>query len=162
MPVVMAYDQEAAARSREDTKDMNRERAETQLRLLAEAELRHATAIPVGSAGQWHAQRLFLAAQALTAVGAVEAGAAEQLQAMGSSLDGDRYPRPDQLGGTSSVPVHRARAQRAHPGPYGRHHHVGHVCNPGQIAPKVSCHLPPKVTGCPARTMPAAGLDSSA
>jgi len=117
MPVVMAYDQEAAARSREDTKDMNRERAETHLRLLAEAELRHATAIPVGSADQWHAQRLFLAAQALTAVGAVEAGAAEQLQA---DTDLALMRRRPSRGATGAFPVTSlgmghppARSQRA-------------------------------------------------
>jgi hypothetical protein len=60
---------------------MNRERAETHLRLLAEAELHHAARRPVSSARQWHAQRLLLAAQALTAVGALDVGTAEQIQA---------------------------------------------------------------------------------
>ena len=81
---------------------MNRERAETHLRLLAEAELGRATTIPAGSAGQWHAQRLFLVAQTLTAVGAVEAGAAEQLQA---DTDLALMRRRPSRGATGAFPV---------------------------------------------------------
>ena len=56
---------------------MDRERAETHLRLLAEAELRRATAIAAGSLpGSWRSTRLELAAQALSAVGAVGVGVA--------------------------------------------------------------------------------------
>lgn len=48
---------------------MDRERAETYLRLLAEAELRRATPIAAGSLpGRWRSTRLELAAQALSAV----------------------------------------------------------------------------------------------
>jgi hypothetical protein len=60
---------------------MHREQAETHLRLLAEAELQRAARRSANGAGQSHAQRLLLAAQALTAVGALDAGTAEQLQA---------------------------------------------------------------------------------
>jgi hypothetical protein len=61
---------------------MDRERAETYLRLLAEAELRRATTIAAGSLpGQWRSARLELAAQALCAVGAVSAGVADEIQA---------------------------------------------------------------------------------
>ena len=61
---------------------MDRERAETHLRLLAEAELRRAMEMPAGSLpGRWHSARLALAAQALTAVDAVGAGVADQIQA---------------------------------------------------------------------------------
>jgi len=61
---------------------MDRERAETYLRLLAEAELRRATTMAArGSSGRWHSARLALAAQALSAVGAVGADVADQIQA---------------------------------------------------------------------------------
>jgi hypothetical protein len=57
---------------------MNRERAETHLRLLAEAELRHLPTLPVGSTVS---HRLALVAQALCSVGAIDIGTAEQIQA---------------------------------------------------------------------------------
>jgi hypothetical protein len=61
---------------------MDRERAETHLRLLAEAEVRRAMKMPVGSIpGRWHSARLALVAQALTAVGAVGADVADEIQA---------------------------------------------------------------------------------
>ena len=61
---------------------MDRERAETYLRLLAEAELRRATTMAARSSpGRWHSARLALAAQALSAVGAVGADVADQIQA---------------------------------------------------------------------------------
>ncbi len=58
---------------------MNREHAETHLRQLAEAELRRATA--PSALGRGHASRLPLVAQALIAVGAVDVGTADQIQA---------------------------------------------------------------------------------
>ena len=64
---------------REDTGDMNRGHAETHLRQLAEAELRRANA--PGAPGRGHAGRLPLVAQALIAVGAVDVGTADQIQA---------------------------------------------------------------------------------
>ena len=61
---------------------MDRERAETHLRLLAEAELRRAMTMPAGSIpGRWYSARLALVAQALTAVGAVGADVANEIQA---------------------------------------------------------------------------------
>ena len=61
---------------------MDRERAETHLRLLAEAELRRAMTMPVGSIpGRWYSVRLALVAQALIAVGAVSADVADEIQA---------------------------------------------------------------------------------
>jgi hypothetical protein len=61
---------------------MDRERAETYLRLLAEAELRRATTIAARSRpGLRHSARLALAAQALTTVGAVGADVADQILA---------------------------------------------------------------------------------
>ncbi len=58
---------------------MNRGRAETYLRQLAEAGLRRATA--PGALGRGHADRLPLVAQALVAAGAVDVGTADQIQA---------------------------------------------------------------------------------
>ncbi len=61
---------------------MDRERAETHLRLLAEAELRRAMQMPAGSiGGRWRSARLALTAQALTAMGAVAAEVADEIQA---------------------------------------------------------------------------------
>ena len=61
---------------------MDRERAETYLRLLAEAELRRAATMAArSSSGRWHSARLALAAQALSAVDAVGADVADQIQA---------------------------------------------------------------------------------
>ena len=61
---------------------MDRERAETHLRLLAEAELRRVTAMPAGSIpDRWYSARLASVAQALTAVGAVGADVADEVQA---------------------------------------------------------------------------------
>ncbi len=58
---------------------MDRGRAETHLRQLAEAELRRATA--PGGLGRGQAGRLPLVAQALIAAGAVDVGTADQIQA---------------------------------------------------------------------------------
>ena len=61
---------------------MDRERAETHLRLLAEAELRRAMTMPTGSIpGRWYSARLALVGRALIAVGAVGADVADQIQA---------------------------------------------------------------------------------
>jgi hypothetical protein len=61
---------------------MDRERAETHLRLLAEAELRRVMAMPAGSIrDRWYSANLVLVAQALTAVGAVGADVVDALQA---------------------------------------------------------------------------------
>jgi hypothetical protein len=60
---------------------MDRERAETYLRLLAEAELRRVMKMPAGSIpGRWYSPRLALVARALIAVGAVGADVADQIQ----------------------------------------------------------------------------------
>jgi hypothetical protein len=70
---------------------MDRERAETYLRLLAEAELRRAMEMPAGSdRWRWHSTRLALAAQALTTVGAVGTDVADQIQAEVSLAVADR------------------------------------------------------------------------
>ena len=69
-------------RHQDDTRDMDRERAETHLRLLAEAELRRVMKMPSdGIPGRWYSPMLALVAGALTTVGAVGADAAEHIQA---------------------------------------------------------------------------------
>ena len=61
---------------------MDRERTETYLRLLAEAELRRATKMPAASIpGGWNSAMLALVAQALSAAGAVGADVADEIQA---------------------------------------------------------------------------------
>lgn len=61
---------------------MDRERAETYLRLLAEAELRRAMEMPAGSnRWRWHSATPALVAQALITVGAVGADVADRIQA---------------------------------------------------------------------------------
>ena len=60
---------------------MNRERAETYLRQLAEAELRRATTPAAGVQGRRNTARLALVAQALSAVGAVDVGTADEIRA---------------------------------------------------------------------------------
>ena len=61
---------------------MDRERAETYLRLLAEAELRRAAATPAGRhPGRPMSARFKLVAQALTAVGAVSTEVVAEIQA---------------------------------------------------------------------------------
>ena len=74
----MLRDLRAAAEG--DTEVMNRERAETYLRVLAEAELRHATSQPWGSAQRsGSAARVERVAQALAFVGALDDAVADQI-----------------------------------------------------------------------------------
>lgn len=59
---------------------MDRDRAETYLRVLAEAELRRATTRPAGAAARaGHAARVKRVAQVLTVVGALDDGVADQI-----------------------------------------------------------------------------------
>jgi hypothetical protein len=58
---------------------MNRERAETYLRVLAEAELRRATSQPWGDAQRAGYARLNRVAQVLAFAGALDEGAADQI-----------------------------------------------------------------------------------
>src|SRR5260370_26916135 len=74
----MLRDLRAAAEG--DTGDMNRERAETYLRVLAEAELRRATSQPWGNAQRaGSAARVKRVAQVLAFVGALDDGVADQI-----------------------------------------------------------------------------------
>jgi hypothetical protein len=115
---------------------MNRERAEAHLRLLAEAELRHVPTLPVGSTVS---HRLALVAQALCAVGAIDIGTAEQIQAeldlalamRQVSSPNAASPGPGELSPAVAVrarldrltQVELGQAARAFPvsGPSGRH-----------------------------------------
>ena len=87
---------------------MDRERAETHLRLLAEAELRRVMKVPMGSIpGRWYSARLLLVAQALTAVDAVGADVADEIQAdVGLAVAArHRLPEPGPgTGRTQSAP----------------------------------------------------------
>ena len=74
---------------------MDRERAETYLRLLAEAELRDATITARSRAGRWDSARLALAARVLSAVGAVGADVADQIQADVRLAVARRHGLPD-------------------------------------------------------------------
>jgi hypothetical protein len=73
---------------------MDRDRAETFLRLLAEAELRRAATMPAGMPGRRYPARLALAAQALMAVGAVDSGVADEIQADAGLAVAARHGRP--------------------------------------------------------------------
>jgi hypothetical protein len=74
----MPRDLRAAAER--DTEDMNRERAETCLRVLTEAELRRAMSQPRGNAQPTgHAARVKKVAQSLALVGALDYGVADQI-----------------------------------------------------------------------------------
>ena len=68
------------AAAKGDTEDVNRERAETYLRVLAEAELRRATSQPWGTAPRdGYAARVKRVAQVLVFVGALDEGIADQI-----------------------------------------------------------------------------------
>src|SRR5690349_17632576 len=89
---------------------MDREGAETQLRLLAEAELRHATTRPAdrGLLNDCHSARLELVAQALHAAHAFDMDAANEIQAELALALGVRQPRQGPAG-----PVPYAQANLA-------------------------------------------------
>jgi hypothetical protein len=89
---------------------MDREGAETHLRLLAEAELRHATTRPAdgGLLDECHSARLELVAQALHAVRAFDMAAANEIQAELALALGVRQPRQGPAG-----PVPYAQANLA-------------------------------------------------
>jgi hypothetical protein len=113
-------------RATADTEDMNRGRAETHLRQLAEAELRRATVPSALSPG--HAGRLPLVAQALIAVGAIDVSAADEIQA---ELDLALAARqPSVAGVPQQWPGRPSRTRPPGPSPGrsprgGRHHGVG-------------------------------------
>jgi hypothetical protein len=109
---------------------MNRGRAETHLRQLAEAELRRAAA--PGARGRGHASRLPLVAQALVAAGAVDVGTADQIRAELDLALAARYQAagatPQQLARLTGVRPPGPSPRRS-PRP-GRHH--GGWCRPAR------------------------------
>jgi hypothetical protein len=106
-----------------DNEDMNREGAETQLRLLAEAELRRATTEPVDDRllDECHSARLELVAQALHAVDAFDMGAADEIQAELAFALGVRQVRSGPGGLPPKAQANLARLM-LRPGPTARHH----------------------------------------
>jgi hypothetical protein len=90
---------------------MNRERAETHLRLLAEAELRRAATWPAdgGLLDECHSARLELVAQALHAVRAFDMGAANEIQAELALALGVRQPRQGPGGPAPDAQANLAR-----------------------------------------------------
>jgi hypothetical protein len=127
---------------------MDRERAETHLRLLAEAELRRATALRADSTmGQRHAPSLALAAEVLSAVGAVDVGTVDEIRCDLDFALVMRRPCPFDLaspglGGQSQAGAVAAGEARALPPvPSDRHRDVS--------------GLPPR------REIPAAGIAAS-
>lgn len=118
-----ASGQGAAACFGEDTEDMNRERAETYLRQLAEAELRRARTLPAALfRKQQDTARLALVAQALLAVGAVDVGAADEIRADLELAVAVRLPgpvnqaSPGPRGLSPDARMRLARLMRSRPG----------------------------------------------
>jgi len=109
-----------------DTEDMNRERAETYLRQLAEAELRRARTLPAARIpGRPDTARLALVAPALVAVGAVDVGTADQIRADLELAVAVRQPgqenqaRPGQRGLPPDARKRLARLMHSPPGRAG-------------------------------------------
>ena len=127
----------AAACYREDTEDMNRERAETHLRLLAEAELRRATTWPAdgGLLDECHSARLELVAQALHAVHAFDMGAANEIQAELALALGVRQARRGLSGLAPNAQANLARLMFRPPSPSAGHHRPPSPHAPWRVVP---------------------------
>ena len=108
----------------EDTEDMDGERAEAYLRQLAEAELRRARTLPAARIpGLRNTARLALVAQALVAVGAVDAGTAAQIRAGLELAVAVRRPGQENQAGPGQrglPPDERKRLARLMDSPPGR------------------------------------------
>jgi hypothetical protein len=103
---------------------MSRERAETHLRLLAEAELRRATTRPAdgGLLDECHSARLELVAQALHAARVFDMGAANQIQDELALALGVRQPRRGPGGPAPNAQANLARLMLRPPHPGAAHH----------------------------------------
>ena len=116
---------------------MNRERAETHLRLLAEAELRRATTWPAdgGLLDECHSARFELVAQALHAVRAFDMGAANEIQAeLGVAL-GVRQPRQGLGGLAPNAQANLARLMLRPPRPGAGHRQPPSPHAPWRVLP---------------------------
>jgi hypothetical protein len=88
---------------------MSREQAETYLRQLAESELRQLRSADSDRPGRYgHAPKLLLAAQALAAVGAIDAGTAWRIRADADFALAARQPRPSQPPSPAARRLHRS------------------------------------------------------
>jgi hypothetical protein len=127
----------AAACYREDTEDMNRERAETHLRLLAEAELRRAATWPAdgGLLEECHSARLELVAQALHAVRAFDMGAANEIQAELALALGVRQPGQRPGGLAPNAEANLNRLTLGLPRPSAGHHRPPRPHAPWRVMP---------------------------
>lgn len=116
---------------------MNRERAETHLRLLAEAELRRATTWPAdgGLLDECHSARLELVAQALHAVHAFDMGAANEIQAELALALGVRQPRQGPGGLAPNAQANLARLILRPPRPSAGHHQPPSPHAPWRVLP---------------------------
>jgi hypothetical protein len=121
---------------REETEDMTRERAETHLRLLVEAELRRATTWPADSSllDECHSARLELVAQALHAVHAFDMGAANEIQADLALALGVRQPRQGPHGLPPNAQANLARLMLP-PRPSAGHHQPPSPHAPWRVVP---------------------------
>jgi hypothetical protein len=116
---------------------MNRERAETHLRLLAEAELRRAATWPAdgGLLDECHSARLELVAQALHAVHAFDMGAANEIQAELALALGVRQPRGGPGGLAPNAQANLARLMLRPPSPSAGHHQPPSPRAPWRVMP---------------------------
>ena len=105
---------------------MDRERAETHLRLLAEAELRRATTLPAdgGLLDECHSARLELVAQALYAARAFDMGLAWEIQAELTFALGVRQPRRGPGGLAPNAQAHLSRLMACLSGPGAEQHNT--------------------------------------
>jgi len=88
---------------------MSREQAETYLRQLAESELRQLKAADADRPGRYrHTPKLLLAAQALSAVGVIDAGTAWHIRADADFALAARQPRQSQPPSLAARRLHRS------------------------------------------------------
>jgi hypothetical protein len=116
---------------------MDREGAETQLRLLAEAELRRATAEPGDDRllEDCYSARLELVAQALHAVDAFDMDATNEIQAELVLALGVRQPGPGPGGLAPTAQANLARLMPRSPSPRAGHHQPPSPRAPWRVMP---------------------------
>jgi len=116
---------------------MDRERAETHLRLLAEAELRRATTPPADRRllDECHSVRLELVAQALHAVHAFDMDAANEIRAELAAALGVRQSRPVPGGLAPNAQAHLSRPRPEPPYPSAGHQRPPSPRPPWRVIP---------------------------